>query len=69
MGFCLRVRKAKPDGIGRGGVVAEKYIINPLINDGRFTQRKAIAKMKVEKYREIAHPAFIAAQARVAGED
>lgn len=53
--------------LGRSGSIYDRYVINPDAHT-EFTHRKAVAKLQAEKYREIAHPAFIAAQ-REAGED
>lgn len=54
--------------LGRSGQIYDKYLINPEVHR-KFVQRKALAKLQAEKYREIAHPAFIAAQGREPGED
>ena len=53
--------------LGRSGQIYDNYIINPAVHE-TFKQQKAIAKLQAQKYREIAHPAFIAAQTRELGD-
>lgn len=65
---CLTGWARGSGALGRSGSIYDRYIINPAAHQ-LFKHRKAIAKMQVDKYREIAHPAFIAAQGRQPGED
>jgi hypothetical protein len=65
---CLTGWARGSGALGRSGSIYDRYIINPAVHD-LFRHRKAIAKVQVEKYREIAHPAFISAQQREPGEE
>ena len=55
--------------VERTSSLAHEYEINPLVFDGRFTERSAIAQATAERYRQAMHPAMLAAQGREPGQD
>lgn len=65
---CLTGWAKASGGMDRTGSISSQYAIHPRVHV-IFKQRKAIAKVQAQRYREIAHPGFIGAQTREPGED